>query len=487
MNIKENNFKGEKGKDSLIVSNNPIAKYFGFGKMKTTFKKEIIGGISTLLSMIYILSVEPGILSGAQSINDSNSFMNADGVFLATAIMSFLATFVMGIAANVPIALAPSMGVNAMFTFSVANSGGLGYEGALIATSISGIMFCIISVTKLRTLIIKSLPKSLHLAIGVGIGFFIAYVGIANIGWVQKSEGGLPIAELSNFKLNYPEIILGSIVLLTAIFLNFKKFFAPVAVVMVIGFIIAIILANTIDNHAINQSFGSAKWDSNKWNYAKLFKGFASNISSTWSEFTNTKIWSNPTMYVSIFVFIILTFFDATGTITAVNVEMNRESGVESDIPQRALIIDGASTIVGASIGVSNIACYAESCVGVSQGARTGFASLVTSMGLLLSIVIFPIFQMMPSCITGAATVFIGTVVIKSITGIEWNKPEMAIAAFFSILFMIITYNIANGIALAIIAYTVGSMATGKLKEIGPVIWSLDVIFILYFIANSFI
>ncbi|WP_338985007.1 NCS2 family permease [Spiroplasma endosymbiont of Diplazon laetatorius] len=484
----ENNFEAEKSKDLAIASNSSISKFFGFSKLNTTFKKEIIGGISTLLSMIYILSVEPGILGNAQSINDSKVTLDMNGIFLATALVSFLATFAMGMIANVPIALAPSMGVNAMFTFTVANSsGGVGYEGALIATCISGVLFTIISATKLRKIIIKSLPKSLHLDIGVGIGFFVAYVGIANIGWVKKSEDNLPIAELNDFKMWYPAIILGTVVLFAAIFLNFKKFFAPVAVVMLIGFIIAAILANTINDQAIQNSFGSAKWDSSAWNYLDLFKGFGFNVSSTWKEIGNVAIWSNPTMYISLFVFVILTFFDATGTITAVNVEITRESGVETEIPHKALLIDGTATVVGSFAGISNVGCYAESCVGVSQGARTGFASIVTSLGLLLSIAIFPIFQMMPSCITGAATVFIGTVMIKSITGIEWEKPEMGLAAFFSILFMIITYNIANGIALTIMAYTVGSLATGKVKQINPVVWVLNVVFIAYFIANAFI
>ncbi|KAF5305972.1 hypothetical protein FQR65_LT18629 [Abscondita terminalis] len=142
-----------------------ISKFFGFKKFNTTFKKEIVGGISTLLAMIYILSVEPGILSGAQ----------------ITAIMAFSSTFVMGMFANIPVALAPSMGVNAMFTFNVANQG-VGFEGALICTMISSILFCAISISKFRQTLIKSLPKSMHLAIGIGIGFFIAYVGVANIG-----------------------------------------------------------------------------------------------------------------------------------------------------------------------------------------------------------------------------------------------------------------------------------------------------------------
>ncbi|AUM63026.1 NCS2 family permease [Spiroplasma monobiae] len=486
----ENNFEGEKSKDALVASNSFIAKFFKFSNMNTTFKKEIIGGISTFLSMLYILSVEPQILAGetgANSILGDEVKMNINGVFLATALMSFLASFIMGLSANVPISLAPSMGVNAMFTFSVANHGGIGFEGALIATFISGLFFCIISVTKLRKEIMKSMPKSLHLAIGVGIGFFVAYVGLSNIGWVDKGQG-VPVAQLGDLKGEYPAIILGTIAMFVAILLSFKKFFAPVAVVMLIGFIIAIILANSIPNSdVIQKSFGMAKWDSSKWDYNALFYGFAFNISSTWKQVGNSAIWTNPTMYISIFVFLILTFFDATGTITAVNVEISRESGIETEIPHRALMVDGGATIAASLMGVSNVGSFAESCVGISQGARTGFASIITSIGFLISIAIFPIFQMMPSCITGAATVFIGTVMIKSITGIEWEKPEMGLAAFFSILLMVTTYNISNGIAFTIFAYTVGSLATGKVKQIHPVMWVLNVVFILYFVAHAFL
>ncbi|WP_053228492.1 NCS2 family permease [Spiroplasma taiwanense] len=305
--------KAEKSLYNKQASNSKIGKFFGFGNFNTTFKKEIIGGVSTFLSMIYILSVEPAILGQAQSIENSQELMNSGRVFVATAVASFLATFIMGISANVPIGLAPSMGLNAMFSFNIANQGDIGYEGALIATTISSIIFCIMSVTKLRAILIKSLPHSIHLAIGVGIGFFIAYVGLVNMGWVEKSVSNLPVANLSNFKLIYPAIIIGTVALFGAILLFYKKFFAPVIVMLLAGFLIAIILANTIDNEAIQHSFGTAKWVKGQWDYSE-FKGFITNIENTYKQFANIEIWNKSTMYISIFIFIILNFFDATGT-----------------------------------------------------------------------------------------------------------------------------------------------------------------------------
>ncbi|AHI52689.1 NCS2 family permease [Spiroplasma culicicola] len=483
MEEKKTKFSAEKSKNSDQVSNSRIARFFGFSNLKTTFKKEIIGGISTFLSMVYILSVEPSILGNANSVTGEGT-MNAGGVFVATALASFIATFVMGLSANVPIALAPSMGMNAMFSYNVANQG-IGFEGALIAVMISSIIFCIMSITKLRATLIKSLPKSLHLAIGVGIGFFIAYVGISNIGWVETSNG-LPVADFSDFKLNYPGIILGTIVLFGSIILFYKKFFAPVIVMMLGGFIVAVILANTVDNEAIQNSFGSAKWVKGQWDYSE-FKGFFTNISDTYKQFINPELWNKPTMYISIFIFIILNFFDATGTLTSINIELNREAQMDRKIPNRALIIDAGSTVMGSALGVSHLACYSESCVGISQGARSGFSNIIVSLGFLLSLALFPIFKMMPSAVTGAATAFIGTVMMKSIIDIEWAKPEVGLSAFFMILFMIITYSIANGIVIGIIAYTVGAIAVGKTKEVHPMIWVLDFVFIIYLVAYAFI
>ncbi|QEH61722.1 xanthine/uracil permease [Spiroplasma chinense] len=485
---KDNNVIGEASKSKIKndADNSMIAKFFGFSRLNTSLKKEIIGGVSTFLAMVYILSVEPSILSSAVSVSEGKANMSISGLFLATAFISFLSTFIMGISANVPIAVAPSMGLNAMFTYSVA-ANGIGYEGALFATLISGVLFCIITITKVRTMLIKALPKSLHLAIGIGIGFFIAYVGITNMGWV-KTLGGLPVADLNNFKMFYPAIILGTLVLFGAILLHYKKFVAPIALMMVIGFVIAVILANTIKNsEAITNSFGNSVFDKKDWNYKDLWSGFTFNIKSTFDEIGNVKIWKNPTMYISTFVFTILTFFDATGTLTLVSNEINRNIKDPKEIPDSAMLIDGSSSIIGSLIGVSHTAAYSESCVGISQGARTGFASIITSIGFLISILLFPIFKMMPDTISGAATVFIGIIMIGNITEIEWKKPEISLSAFFTILFMIITYNIAVGVGMGLITYTLGCIGNKKAKEVHPVIWVLSILFIGYFVAFAFI
>ncbi|AKU79374.1 NCS2 family permease [Spiroplasma turonicum] len=482
---KNDDFKIERTKAEINESSKRrfIPRYFKFDYFKATFKKEIIGGISTFLAMVYILSVEPSILKQAPSIKDSSVTMNEGGIFVATAISAFICTFIMGLFANLPIGVAPSMGLNAMFTFNIAHNG-IGYEGALIATLISSIFFTILSITKLRTLLIQCIPHSMHLAFGVGIGFFIAYVGLTNIGWFETT-GGIPSAQLSNFKLYYPGIIIGMVVLFGSIILFYKKFIAPVALMMLIGFIIAVILANTVnDSSSISASFNNSVW--NGWSYDD-FSGFGSNIKNAYSEFTNVNIWNKPVMYVSIFIFIILNFFDATGTLKTINIETNKITERNDELSNKSLIIDASSTVIGSVMGVSHMSAYVESCVGISQGARTGFSTLITSLFFLLSLALFPLFKMIPNSVSGAATVFIGTIMIKSITDIEWKKPEIGLGAFFSIIFMITTYSIANGIAVGMIAYTVGCISTKQVKKVPILVWLLDFIFIAYFIAYAFI
>ncbi|AKX33796.1 xanthine/uracil permease [Spiroplasma litorale] len=484
-NLKKNDdFKIERTKDEIVnKKRSVIPRYFKFDYFKATFKKEIIGGISTFLAMVYILSVEPGILGEAPSIHNVDSVMNSGGVFVATALSTFICTMIMGLFANLPVGVAPSMGLNAMFSYNIAKSGGIGYEGALIATLISSVIFTIISITKLRSMLIKCIPHSMHLAFGVGIGFFIAYVGLTSIGWFDKSNG-VPIAKLSDFKVYYPGIIIGMLVLFGSIILFYKKFIAPVAVMMLGGFILTIILANTVDDNAIKTSFKESIW--NGWSYDE-FDGFISNIKNSYSEFGNVDIWNKPIIYISIFIFVILNFFDATGTLKTINIESNKIMEREDDLSNKSLVIDAGSTVVGSVMGVSHMSAYVESCVGISQGARTGFSTIITSLLFLLSLALFPIFKMIPGCISGAATVFIGTIMIKSITDIDWKKPEIGIGAFFSLIFMITTYSIANGIAVGMISYTVGCIATKNTKKVSPTVWILDIVFIAYFIALAFI
>lgn len=461
--------------------NTKVKQFFKFDSLNTTFKKEIIGGLTTFLSMVYILSVQPSILSGAPSIDPSQGNMHFGGIFIATALTAFIATMIMGLSANMPLGLAPSMGLNAVFTFNVAKNG-IGYEGALIAVMFSAILFCIVSTTRIRLSIINSIPQSMKLAIGAGIGFFIAYIGLKDIGLVNTGADGLPTASLGILKQNWPLILMGIFVLILIFTLHFKKVPGAIAIAIVIGLIISLIVGNVGKSDFLKNNF--AHWTG--WTYSD-FGSWNTNLSNTYHAFINPKIWSSPTMYIAIFVFLFVSFFDTTGTLYSISHQITELSGKTYHISRNALVADSIGTLSGSLIGSSPVATYVESTTGVSQGARTGFSSVIVAVMFLFAIVLYPIFKLITPCICGAALIFVGTLMVQQLKEIEWVKPEICISSFLTILTMVVTYSITNGIAVGFLAFTLISILNKKYQEIHIITYILDVLFIVYFISYAFV
>lgn len=469
-----------------------VQKYFKFDTLGATLKKEVLGGFVTFLAMAYILSINPAIVGQAVSITDGTT-MNMFGIFLATAIVSFVGTLIMGLFANVPVAVSSTMGMNAMFTYNIAGTmlGGanIGYEGALIATMFSSILFVILSVTPLRGIVIRSIPKGLIMAIGISIGVFIAYVGFADMGWYAMSNG-LPVASLAKLKAAYPMLIIGMGTLFFILFLHYKKVPGAVAIGILFGLVICIIVGNALPdtNQFVSQTGGLANANfslvGHGWDYD--FGGFTSNLNKTWSQFVNPQIWNKPTMYISMFVILVMNFFDATGTLSSFNVRLNKRTNQHHDIPSKALAVDSGSALIGSLVGTSPVGAFVESASGIEQGARTGFASIITSLLFLLSIALFPIFKAIPLCVSATACVFIGLMMISEITEIEWKKPEHAVPTFFTLIFMITTYTIANGMAMGFIAYTAMMIITGKAKQVPLTMWVLTLVMLGYLVALAF-
>ncbi|WP_051636036.1 NCS2 family permease [Mesoplasma photuris] len=488
----------ERNAKNFVFSNNKaiaaMERYFKFDTLGAIWKKEILGGLATFLALIYILSVNPAILSSAESVTDpTNPAANMDsfGVFLATAIASAIASIVMGLFANIPVAVSTSMGMNAMMVFNLANVGGLGYEGALIATMLSSILFVIVSITPLRRMVIKAIPKQIVIAFGIGIGFFIATVGLTDMGWLMKSDSGVPIAAISKLQENYPLILIGMGTLGLILFLHFKKVPGSAAIGILAGFIVAVIVANTVSEDSSLLQAGGALSNTNfrdpNWGWDYQLDGFTGNIENTWKQFTNVEIWNKPVMYISIFVFMFMNFFDATGTLASFNHQLNKRTNQHHEISHKALVIDSGATVVGAALGTSPMGVYVESAAGIEQGARTGVAAIVNGLLFVVAIALYPIFKAIPACVTSAACIYIGMMMVAELKLIDWKKPEIAISAFLVILFMVTTYNIANGIAFGIIGYTFIKTVTGKIKEVGIVMWVLSLLFVGYFISLAFI
>ncbi len=466
---------------------NTIRLFFKFKDYKTTFKKEIIGGIVTALSMIYILSVEPSILSGSKSI-DPNYKIGYGGIFLATVIITFLGTLIMGLNSNMPVAMAPSMGLNAVFTFNVANSSignnHLGYQGALIAVMISSILFTIITVTNIRTYILKCISYNMRIIIGVGIGFFIAYIGLKGINLFELKDG-LPIAQLSSLKQNYPEILIGLFVLILIFIFHFKKIPGGIFISILIGLVLSLILGNTV--HLLSSKSHREYWSIwNGWKYNQL-GSFSTNIKSVFTNFTNKNIWSSPTFYIGIFVFIFVSFFDASGTLYSIANQISHQSVIKYKVSKKALISDAFGGILNGFLGVSPSTTFVESTSGVAQGARTGFSSIVVATIFLLAIPLFPLFQLIKLPIVSPALIFVGIMMVSQINKIDWKLPEYYITAFLMILLMVTTYSITNGIAFGFIFYTIILLIEKKFDKLTKLHLILDLFFIGYFIAFAFL
>ncbi|ATI74054.1 NCS2 family permease [Mesoplasma florum] len=479
----------QRNKETFVFSNNKairsIEKYFKFDTLGAIMKKEIIGGITTFLALMYILSVNPALVSQTPSINGDH-YMNEFGIFFATALVSGICCILMGLFANIPVAMSTSMGMNALISVNIGQATELGYEGAMIITMLSSILFVTVSITPLRSFIVKAIPKGIVLAIGIGIGLFIAYVGISNMGWLDKNENGIPVAKLGILKENYIPIILGTLTLMIILFLVFKKIPGAVAIALILMSIVAIIIATSTNISKTDSFLGKANlanWDG--WKYE--FDKYGSNWKSTFKSFGNSKIWASPVTYISIFVVMLINFFDATGTMAAFTNQLDSKTNQHKEISQKALVIDSMGTMMASVTGTTPLGVFAESGAGIEQGAKTGLAAVVNGILFLLAIALFPIFKLIPQPITSAACVYIGIMMIKEAAHVEWEKPEFLVPTFLSILFMIATYEIANGVAMAFIGYSFMMMITGKAKKVHPAVYCLSFLFIIYFIAFAFI
>ena len=422
--------------------------FFKFVDYKTTFKKEIIGGIVTGISMLYIFSVEPNMLHNAHSIDSNSPNMSFGGIFIATAITAFCGTLIMGFASNMPVATAPGMGLNAVFTFSVANTA-IGYEGALIAVMFSSILFCIITISKIRNYLMQAVPISMRYIIGAAVGFFIAYIGLKNAAIVKVDPSGIPIAALSQLSANYPYILIAFFVFGLIVFFHVKKIPGGMLIAITIGLIISITIAETVSKGTLT---GLNRWKG--WNYGDL-SGFKVNLNSLYHNFSNTKIWTSPVFYISIFIFLLVSFFDATGTLYSLSNQISlSDDEIKLKITHRALVADSFAGLMNGFIGISPSTTFTESAIGIGAGARSGFSSIITSLFFLFAIILYPLFILVSPCVSAGALLFVGCSMIKQLGFVDWKKLEYCFAGMFTIIVVLVTFTTTNGIAIGFIIYT---------------------------------
>ncbi|MFI3328926.1 MAG: NCS2 family permease [bacterium] len=433
-----------------------ILKFFKVEERGSTLSKEVIGGLTTFLAMAYILGVNPSILAS------EGTGMDFGAAFTATAIAAIFGTLVMGLLANLPIALAPGMGLNAFFTYTVVFGLGYSWQQALIGVLISGILFFLLSITGVRKKVINAIPKDLKLAVGAGIGLFIAYVGLQGAGIIVTSATISGLGDLTS-----PEVLLAVAGLLITVVLFLKK--VPGA-----------ILIGIISTMVLGLIFGAVKWNGfvsmpSAPPIFELFDGFSNGV------------WDLKFIAV-VFSLLFVDFFDTTGTIVSVGKQaglMNEEGELVND--KQALLADASATIVGALVGTSSTTAYIESLSGVEAGAKTGLANVVTALLFMLALFLSPLFGMVAGFCTAPALIFVGILMSKQLQEIDWQDNVFAITSFLVIIMMPLTYSIATGLAIGFIFYPVTMIASKRTKEVNPVMYILMLFFIAYFVVNTLV
>lgn len=439
-----------------------LEKLFHLTENKTTVRTEIIAGLTTFLAMAYILAVNPSILSAAG--------MDVASVFLATALSAAVASIIMGLVANYPVALAAGMGVNALFAYTVCGQMGYSWSAALAGVFVSGVIFIVISVTSIRKMIINAIPVQMKLAIGAGIGFFIAFVGLKNAAIVVASES--TFVSLGNF--SDPTVLLALFGILVTLLLVIKKVPAGVFVGMVITAVVGIIAGMVfhIEGMPTLPQGSFITTDFHMEGAGAFLNGF-------------NELFADPSKtIVMIFSFLFVDFFDTAGTLVAIGNKIglvNPETG-ELKNAERALLADAVGTVFGAAIGTSTVTSFVESSSGVGVGGRTGLTAVTAGVLFILSIFISPlIISAITNAVTSPALVVVGVMMAQQLKGIDWDDLMIASAAFLTVLVMVLGYSISNGIAIGFVVYTVGMIGAGKAKDIHPSVWILDVIFLIYF------
>ena len=432
-----------------------MKQFFKLEENKTNVKTEVLAGITTFMTMAYILVVNPVILS--------STGMDFGGIFTATALASLIATLMMALYANYPFALAPGMGLNAFFAFTVVlGPMGKSWEFALTAVLIEGIIFILLSFIKAREAIFESIPLNLKNAVSVGIGLFIAFIGLSGAGIVKAGDG--TIVALGELTSGAP--LLAIIGIIITGFLLAKNVKGALLIGIIATTIIGIPMGVTIlpDNfNTIVSMPPSLK------NVAFKFVGF-------------DQIFTFE-MLVVVFTFLFVDIFDTVGTLAGVATKADMLDK-DGKLPKvgAALMADAVGTVVGACLGTSTVTTYVESASGVAEGGRTGLTSLTTAAMFGVALFFAPLFTLVPSAATAPALVIVGLFMMSPITKIDFNDYTEAIPAFLTIVMMPFAYSIAEGIVFGMVSYVILKAITGKSKEISLVMWILSALFVLRFI-----
>lgn len=442
--------------------------FFKLKENGTNLRTEVIAGCTTFMTMAYILAVNPSILSA--------SGMDPNAILTATALASFIGCIMMALLANYPFALAPGLGLNAYFAYTICGTMGYSWQFALLAVFFEGLIFIALSITNVREAIFNAIPLQLKKGVSVGIGLFCAFIGLQN---AKLVVGGATLVTIVDFRENFHTVGIGALLAVIGLLLICIMYVNHVKGAMLIGILATWVLGIICQLAGIYQVTPEAGFYSliPSWSGFDLLA-----IRSTFGQCFNFKqIAFNPVDFVVIMCsFLFVDLFDTLGTLVGV---ANKANMLDKDgkLPRikQALLADAIATSVGAVLGTSTTTTFVESSSGVAEGGRTGLASVVTGILFFLSLFLAPIFTTIPSFATAPALIFVGFLMVSAVVEIDFIEMTESIPAYLCLLCMPLMYSISEGIAVGVISYVVINVAAGKAKKITPLMYILAVLFIL--------
>ena len=436
---------------------NFLTKAFGFDPAKHTVRTELIAGLTTFLTMAYILAVNPSIFSALPG-------MPSGSVFTATALAAIIATLVMAFWAKKPFALAPGMGLNAFFVFTVCLTMGHSWQFALTAVLIEGVIFVILTLTKVRTWILEAIPLSLKHAIGAGIGLFIAFIGLQNAGLIVNSDATL----VTLGDITHGTGLLAVIGLVISCVLVMLHVRGGILWGILATAILGLVIKDPATGQAITHFNGVVSIPDSVAPIAFKFQ---------WGEIFT---WD---MLAVVFTFLFIDMFDTMGTVIGVSQKAGfvDEKGRIQDA-EKVFMADAIGTIAGACLGTSTTTTYVESSAGVGAGGRTGLTAFAAAACFALALFFSPVFLAIPGAATAPALIIVGMMMMNPVREIDWTNYRESIPAFLTVILMPLAYSISDGILIGVISYVVLYALTGKAKQITPTMWVLAVLFILRYI-----
>lgn len=450
-----------------------LEKIFKLKENNTTVKTEVVAGITTFMTMAYILAVNPTILSA--------SGMDKNAVLMATALAAFIGTFVMAFCANYPFALAPGLGLNAYFAYTVCGSMGYSWKVALLAVFVEGIIFILLSLTNVREAIFNAIPLQLKKGVSVGIGLFCAFIGLQGANIVV--DDGATLVAVVDFTENFSTVGICALLALVGLLITAILYAKNVKGSILIGIVVTWIIGMICEAAGVYTVDAEA--------------GFYS-LFPVWSDFDLTAIGSTfgecfkadmsgvkiTDFIIIIFAFLFVDMFDTLGTLIGVanKADMLDEDGKLPKVKQ-ALFADAIATSAGAVLGTSTTTTFVESSAGVAAGGRTGLTSVVTGLLFFLSVFLSPIFCAIPGFATAPALIFVGFLMVSAVVEIDFNDVTESIPAYLCIIAMPILYSISEGIAFGVISYVVINLVCGKTKKITPLMYILAILFVAKYIV----